>query len=91
MGLGITSVLILVALQLTLNSDLPDVDYLMDLDKLYLSSYVFDFAAIGLVAWGTHRHLDDLQGPAIRALDARILTGLGVGYVLLAALVLLPS
>ncbi len=90
-GLGITSVLILVALQLTLNSDLPEVDYLMALDKLYLASYLFDFAAIGGVAWATSRYLNDLSGPAIRALDRRILAGLGAGYMVLAVLALTTS
>ena len=90
-GLGITSVLILVALQLTLNADLPEVDYLMVLDKLYLASYLFDFAAIGAVAWATSRHLHDLSGSAIRALDRRILAGLSAGYVVLAVLALTTS
>lgn len=90
-GLGITSVLILVALQLTLNSDLPDVDYLMALDKLYLASYLFDFVAIGAVAWATSRHLHDLSGPAIRAFDRRTLAALSAGYVVLAVLALTTS
>ncbi len=90
-GLGITSVLILVALQLTLNADLPEVDYLMALDKLYLASYLFDFVAIGAVAWATSRHLHDLSGPAIRAFDRRTLAVLSVGYVALAVLALTTS
>ncbi len=40
-GIGITALLTLVALQLTSNSSLPEVDYLILLDKLYIASYAF--------------------------------------------------
>ncbi len=40
-GLGITALLTLVALQLTSGASLPEVDYLMMLDKVYLASYAF--------------------------------------------------
>lgn len=91
MGLGITSILTLVALQLTLNADLPDVDYLMMLDKLYLAGYLFDFAAIAGVAWATTRHLGDLSGPAIRRLDHKVVSVLGAGYMVLVLLALTTS
>jgi hypothetical protein len=85
-GLGITSVLILVALQLTLNSDLPEVDYLTLLDKLYITSYLFDFIAIALVAWATGRHLGNLNSSALAALERRMLFGLGSAYVVITSL-----
>jgi hypothetical protein len=40
-GIGITALLTLVALQLTSNSSLPEVSYLVLLDKLYIASYAF--------------------------------------------------
>ncbi len=40
-GLGITALLTLVALQLSGGSSLPEVDYLMMIDKVYLASYAF--------------------------------------------------
>jgi hypothetical protein len=40
-GLGITALLTLVALQLTSGASLPEVDYLMMIDKVYLASYAF--------------------------------------------------
>jgi hypothetical protein len=40
-GIGITALLTLVALQITSNSSLPEVDYLILLDKLYIASYAF--------------------------------------------------
>ena len=45
-GLAITALLTLVALQLTSGSSLPDVDYLMMIDKIYFASYVFIIAAL---------------------------------------------
>lgn len=45
-GLGITALLTLVALQLTAGSSLPEVDYLMMIDKVYLVSYGFIIAAL---------------------------------------------
>ena len=45
-GLAITSLLTLVALQLTASSTLPDVDYLMLIDKAYLASYAFIIAVL---------------------------------------------
>ena len=48
-GLGITALLTLVALQLTSSASLPDVDYLMMLDKIYLLAYVFIIIALARV------------------------------------------
>ncbi|MBA2127361.1 hypothetical protein DLM45_14175 [Hyphomicrobium methylovorum] len=45
-GLGITALLTLVALQLTATSTLPEVGYLMLIDKIYLASYAFIIAAL---------------------------------------------
>ncbi|HVZ05457.1 hypothetical protein [Hyphomicrobium sp.] len=48
-GLGITALLTLVALQLTASSSLPEVGYLMLIDKVYLASYAFIIAALARV------------------------------------------
>ncbi len=48
-GLGITALLTLVALQLTSGASLPEVDYLMMLDKIYLLAYVFVILALARV------------------------------------------
>lgn len=48
-GLGITALLTLVALQLTASSSLPEVGYLMLIDKVYLASYGFIIAALARV------------------------------------------
>lgn len=48
-GLGITALLTLVAIQLTATSSLPDVDYLMMLDKVFLLAYLFIIVALARV------------------------------------------
>lgn len=48
-GLGITALLTLVAIQLTSTSSLPDVDYLMMLDKIFLLAYLFIIVALARV------------------------------------------
>lgn len=48
-GLGITALLTLVALQLTATAGLPDVDYLMMLDKIFLLAYVLIIMALTCV------------------------------------------
>jgi hypothetical protein len=48
-GIGITALLTLVALQLTSNSSLPDVNYLILLDKLYIASYAFVVLSLAVV------------------------------------------
>ena len=57
-GMGITALLTLVALQLTTNSLLPEVDYLMMIDMLYFAAYIFVIASLGQVvrtSWAAHR------------------------------------
>ena len=48
-GLGITALLTLVAIQLTATSSLPEVDYLMMIDKLFLLAYLFIIVALARV------------------------------------------
>ena len=60
MGLGITALLTLVALQLASGSSLPDVDYLMMLDKIYLLAYLFIIIVLARVV-ATSWHNDDSQ------------------------------
>lgn len=55
-GIGITALLTLVALQLTMNSQLPEVDYLMMMDKVYFVAYLFVVLGLALVvrsSWAT--------------------------------------
>jgi hypothetical protein len=50
-GLGITALLTLVALELSSGTSLPDIDYLMMLDKIFLLSYLFIIVAIARAVW----------------------------------------
>jgi Neurotransmitter-gated ion-channel transmembrane region len=80
-GMGITALLTLVALQLTTNSQLPEVDYLMMIDMLYLAAYIFVIASLGQVvrtSWAAHRGEDTT---AI-AQDRRAIKVLGSAFIL---------
>ncbi len=57
-GLGITALLTLVALQLTATSALPDVDYLTMLDKMFLLAYLFIIITLGRVVLTSWRGTD---------------------------------
>jgi hypothetical protein len=86
-GMGITALLTLVALQLTTNSQLPEVDYLMMIDMLYFAAYVFVIASLAQVvitSWAAYREDDD---KAI-ASDRRAFGYLGVGYLAVSAAIL---
>jgi hypothetical protein len=83
-GIGITALLTLVALQLTTNSALPEVNYLLMIDKIYIASYAFIVASLALVArtsWlvGSPEH-------AVR-FDRRSLLFVAGGYLLVLALI----
>lgn len=72
-GIGITALLTVVALQITLNDELPEISYLVLMDKVYLGAYLFMLSAMGVVVrstWLVER------GSAARAiqLDRRALT-----------------
>ncbi len=60
-GMGISALLTLVVLQLTTNSQLPEVDYLMMIDMLYFVAYIFVIAGLAQVAWAsTTAHRGDV-------------------------------
>ena len=68
-GLGITALLTLVALQLTSGAALPDVDYLMMLDKIYLLAYLFIILALARVVATSWRAADTEAEPGIARRD----------------------
>jgi hypothetical protein len=84
---GITSLLTIVALQMTYNDNLPDVGYLMLMDKIYLCAYLFVIAGLGMVVHTT-RMFEAGQDAEARILHKRSLAGLlGVWGVAVSALV----
>ncbi len=70
-GLGITALLTLVALQLTATSGLPDVDYLMMLDKVFLLAYLFIIIALARVVATSWRGAEPDAETAIKHADRR--------------------
>lgn len=48
-GIGITALLTIVALQITLNDDLPETAYLVLMDKIYLGAYLYVIAGLAIV------------------------------------------
>jgi Neurotransmitter-gated ion-channel transmembrane region len=89
-GMGITALLTLVALQITTNSQLPEVDYLMMIDMLYFAAYVFVIASLGQVvrtSWTAHRGEDT---KAI-GLDRRAFGYMGAAYLIGTVLIMAIS
>ena len=83
-GIGITALLTLVALQLTSDSGLPDVNYLILLDKLYILSYVFVVATMAVIVKNSWVDATGDVAKAARA-DRRGMIFLTVTYFIAAA------
>ena len=64
-GIGITALLTVVALQITTNDDLPNVDYLVLMDKVYILAYVYVIAGLAVVVRTTKL----LEGSSAEAAD----------------------
>jgi neurotransmitter-gated ion-channel len=87
-GLGITALLTLVALQLTATASLPDVDYLMMLDKVFLLAYLFIIVALARVVATSWRGADADSEAEIKQADRRWAAGVLALYLLLNVVVL---
>jgi hypothetical protein len=81
---GITSMLTIVALQMTYNQDLPDVGYLMFMDKIYLLSYLFVLVGLAVVV-RTTKLQDDGQPELAARMHFRGLFLASVAYLLIGA------
>lgn len=75
-GVGTTAMLTVVALQMTYNQELPDVGYLMLMDKVYLASYVYVLVGLGVVMYTTPQAVP-MEGVA-PAVDLQKLNRLGL-------------
>ncbi len=61
LGVGITSLLTVVAIQLAANETMPSVDYLVLMDKIHLAAYAYVLAGLGTVlATATWLDFDDV-------------------------------
>lgn len=72
LGVAITLLLTLVALQLTTTNNLPEIDYLLTTDKVYLLSYVFIIATMMQLV-RTSRLVQEQKYEAISLSDRRAL------------------
>lgn len=78
LAIGITSLLSVVALELSLNQEMPSVDYLVLMDKIYIAAYVYILAALAVVL-RTSRLVDSNQLESAERVQRRMfatLTGL---------------
>jgi hypothetical protein len=57
-GIGITALLTVVAIQLAANDAMPNVDYLVLMDKIHLVAYAYVLVGLGVVL-ATVRHVDN--------------------------------
>jgi hypothetical protein len=89
-GIGITALLTLVALQLTSSAGLPDVNYLILLDKLYILSYAFVVLTMAVIVRNSWVDATGDVAAATRA-DRRGLAVLTGAYFAAAALMLILS
>ena len=81
-GLGITALLTLVALQLTAGASLPDVDYLMMLDKMFLLAYLFIILALARLVASSWLGADHDAEPVIKRKDRQWAAYLIAAYLL---------
>ncbi|MSP92427.1 MAG: hypothetical protein EXR79_11620 [Myxococcales bacterium] len=88
--LGITSLLTVVALQMTLNQDLPDIAYLVLIDKVYIATYLYVMAGIAIVVRTTHLHDDGKEAEATRLNKSGMISTTVLYFAALAGLILPP-
>ncbi|MEK7859153.1 MAG: hypothetical protein AAB320_08435 [Elusimicrobiota bacterium] len=86
-GIGITALLTIVALQITLNGDLPEVAYLVLMDKIYLGAYLFVIAGLAVIVRTTWMVERGREKEAM-AMDRRMLAVLSAAYLAAAAWIL---
>ena len=89
-GIGITALLTMVALQLTSDAGLPDVNNLILLDKLYILSYVFVVFTLAAVVRASRieRFETTDEVAAAMRIDRRSLVFLTAAYIACYALIL---
>lgn len=83
-GIGVTALLTVVALQITTNEELPDVAYLIFMDKIYVGAYVYIIAGLGQVVRATAllEREDEAAAKRAQRRGLVVLTGLYLAAVL---------
>lgn len=90
LGVAITALLTLVALQLTTASSLPDVNYLLTTDKVYLLSYLFIIATL-LQMVRKSRQVYEKKYDGVLASDRHVLRVLFILFTVGMAVILLSA
>ena len=83
-SIGITSLLTIVALQITLNEDLPEVGYLTLMDKLYVAAYLVVISGLLAVAYSTRLVETGREQAAIK-FDKQTMCALSLGFAVAVA------
>ncbi len=89
-GIGITALLTVVALQLTLNADLPEVHYLVLMDKIYLGAYLYVILGLAVVVKTTWMY-ERGQKEEARRLERASLVGLSASFAAVLAVIVAIS
>jgi hypothetical protein len=89
-GLGITALLTMVALQFTSSAGLPEVSYLMLIDKVYIGSYLVIISVLALVVQDSWA-LEQRGEATIARRNRRAIILLVIGYVAFVALLIIMA
>ena len=89
-ALAVTSLLTVVALQMTTNDALPEVSYLVLIDQVYVATYMFVIFGFGLVVWQT-RLLDEDREEESDQLNRRAVFGGTAAYLAVIVALVLPT
>ncbi len=87
---GITALLTIVALQMTFNQDVPDVGYLMLMDKIYLCAYIFVISGLVVVVRSTRMHEAGREAEAV-SLHRRAMSVIVAVWAVLSGLVIIQA
>lgn len=79
-GVGTTAMLTIVALQMTYNQELPDVGYLMLMDKIYLASYLYVLCGLAVVMRTSPKTDTGEPDPRAEQFSRSALTAFSTGY-----------
>ncbi len=85
LGIGITSLLTVVAIQLAANETMPSVDYLVLMDKIHLAAYVYVLVGLGVVL-RTARQVEAGDVDAAQRFQRRCYFGTSLAFLAIVAL-----
>jgi hypothetical protein len=80
-GVGTTAMLTIVALQMTYNQELPDVGYLMLMDKIYLASYLYVLCGLAIVMRTTPKLDNGTYDPSAERTNHLALIAFSTAYL----------